>query len=100
MADLRSLRPLGQLHRWGLIAGLCAVVLWPIYALLQEAARLPFVAALAVTTLCGVAVLAVTLVDLATVRRDRSILPARMFDLAFGLLLAVPGGAALSELLR
>lgn len=99
MLDLRSARPLRHINRWGLIAGLCALILWPVHALAQEPARLPFLAALTVTALCGAVVLAMTLIDLVTVRRDRSVLPARVFDLALGVLLALPSGAALIALL-
>lgn len=89
-----------QAARWGLVAGAAAVLLWPVYGIVQEPARPWFMLALALAALCGLSLLAFTLVDLATVRRARSVLPARMFDLALGALLAVPSGAALLDLLR
>lgn len=84
----------------GLIAGFAALVIWPVHAVVQGAARPAFIAALAITALSGLSVLMIAAIDLATVRRDRRILPARIFDLALGLLLVVPASAALSTLLQ
>jgi hypothetical protein len=86
--------------RFGLIAAAIALLLWPAFAVVQAAAlRLPFMAALAVSAVCGVAILVMSVIDLITVRRSRSVLPARMFDLALGLVLAVPSGSALLSML-
>lgn len=85
--------------RFGLLAGLAAVLLWPAYVLLQEPARLWFVAALLLAAICGFSLLLFSAIDLMTVRRHRSVLPARMFDLALGALLAIPSSAALIDLL-
>lgn len=99
MHPLFSVRPLRRARSWGLIAGLAAMILWPAFSLAQDPVRPLYIAALAGTALCGVAILALTLLDLTLVRRGRSVLPARMFDLGLGLLLAVPSGAALVEIL-
>ena len=98
MAAPRSSRSLHFANRWGVIAGLAALALWPAYALLQDSVRPWYLAALAVTALCGATILVAALIDLATVRRDRSVLPARLFDLGLGLLLAGPSTAALVDL--
>jgi drug/metabolite transporter (DMT)-like permease len=99
MRDLRSARPLRHVNRWGLTAGFAALVLWPVYAAVQEPVRPWYMAALALAAACGAVILLAALLDLATVRRARSVLPARVFDLCLGLLLVVPSGAALVELL-
>ena len=99
MRDM-NFRPMRHATRWGLAAGGIAALLWPIHSLVQEPARPWFMLALAIAALCGVAMLALTALDLATVRRSRSVLPARMFDLALGLALTVPTTAALAELWR
>jgi putative flippase GtrA len=85
--------------RFGLIGGAAALVLWPIYGVVQQPALPWFMLALALTAVCGLSILAFTAIDLLTVRRARSMLPARMFDLALGLLLSVPSGGALLDLL-
>ena len=84
--------------RAGFLAGLAALLIWPVYAVTQEPLRPLFVAALAITTFSGLSILFITTVDLLTVSRGRSILPARIFDLALGALLAIPAGAALASL--
>jgi hypothetical protein len=86
--------------RSGVIAGMLSLVLWPTYAMLQEPVRVPFIGALLLTAAAGLAILAVTIIDLATVRRSRLARPARAFDLALGLVLAAPAALALSDLLR
>ena len=93
----QNFRPMRHATRWGLAAGGLAAVLWPIHSLVQEPARPLFMLVLAITALCGAAMLALTTLDLATVRRSRAVLPARMFDLALGLVLTVPTTAALLE---
>lgn len=85
--------------RWGLISGLAAVVLWPAHASMPDALRIPFVAVLLLTAGAGLSLLVIITVDLATVRRSRLARPARAFDLALGLLLAVPSAAMLQALL-
>ncbi len=99
MHPLFSVKPLRRARSWGLVAGLAAVILWPAFSLAQDQVRPLYIAALAGTALCGVAILGLTLMDLTLVKRDRSVLPARMFDLGLGLLLAFPSSAALVDLL-
>lgn len=84
----------------GVSAGLVAALLWPVYAIVQEPARWPFMAALAIAAVCGLWIVGVTAIDLLTVHRARAVLPARMFDLALGLAMAVPSAAGLDGLLR
>ena len=81
----------------GTLAGLCALLLWPVFAA-GEGAKPVFAAALALTALCGVSILLATLADLARRRRGRSLRPVRSFDVAAGLLLAGPALLALAEL--
>lgn len=88
-----------QATRWGLIAGLSALVLWPGFALMGEPLRLPFLVALLVTALAGASILCITAADMLTIRRSRHARPARLFDLALGALLAGPAALALSDLL-
>lgn len=96
LADIWTLR---RATGVGCVAGLAALLLWPAYAVMQETARIAFVAALALTLACGLSILAMTATDLLTVTRDRRILPARLFDLVLGALLVVPPALALAALL-
>lgn len=82
----------------GLVGGLTALILWPIYAAVQEPARILFMAALAVTAAAGLTIVVIAVSDLLTVSRGSRVLPARVFDLALGLLLAGPAGLGLSGL--
>lgn len=102
IADVRlgEIWTLRQATRAGFLAGLAALLIWPVYAVTQETLRPAFVSALFVTAFCGASILFITIVDLLTVTRDRSILPARVFDLALGALLAIPSGAALASLVQ
>jgi len=84
--------------RLGLLAAFAALLLWPVYAVAQQV-RPAFVAALALTALCGASILAMSLIDLLTVPRDRRILPARVFDVALGLGLTIPPLLALLDVL-
>lgn len=99
MHPLFSVRPLRRVRSWGLIAGLAALILWPVFSLTQDQVRPLYLAALAATAMCGLAILGLTIMDLTLVKRGRSVLPARMFDLGLGLLLSAPSSAALIELL-
>lgn len=96
---LGELWTLKRATRIGLLAALAALLLWPLYTVLQEPVRGLFVAALGMMMLGGVSILFITLVDLATVARDRRILPARIFDLLLGLSLTVPPALALPSLI-
>ncbi|MBA2919170.1 hypothetical protein GON01_14820 [Sphingomonas sp. MAH-20] len=97
---LNKIWTLARAIRVGLVAGLIALLLWPIHAISPERVRPLFVAALAVTAAGGASILWMSAADLLTVRRDRRILPARLFDLALGLAMTVPPALALLSLLN
>lgn len=90
---------IGRASGVGTVAGLIALILWPIYAKVQAPAYWPFVGALAVTGFCGLSVLLITAGDLIRRKRGRALRPVRGFDIAFGLLLAAPSLMALESLL-
>ena len=80
----------------GVVAGLVSVLLWQAYVAWQEPVRLPYLAALAITALCGASILLLTAADmLFHRRRGRRIRPVRAFDIALGLLLALPASSAM-----
>ena len=85
--------------RVGLVAGLIALLLWPIHVVAPDRVRPVFIAALAATAAGGVSILCMSVADLLMVSRDRRILPARLFDLALGLALTAPPVLALIDLL-
>lgn len=88
---------IGRATGIGAAAGLIALTLWPLYAAVQEPLRLPYLAALAVAAFCGGSILWITAVDLLFHRRrGRRVVPLRVFDVAFALLLFVPSASALS----
>ena len=74
----------------GVTAGLAALLLWPAYVTYQEPVRLPYLAALAVTALCGLSILCITALDLLRRRRGRRIAAIRAFDLVLAIALAGP----------
>ena len=90
---------IGRATGVGVVAGLIALTLWPLYAAWQEPVLWPFLAALIVAAVCGVSILLITLVDAALKRRARSLRPIRAFDIAIGLLLAGPSLVQISALL-
>ena len=96
LGELWSLR---DATRLGPIAGAAALLLWPAYAAWQEPVRLVFILALAVTALCGMSIILISATDFLTVARGRKVLPARLFDLALGIMLALPSTAALADFL-
>jgi len=81
---------IGRATGIGVVAGLAAVVLWPVYAAYQERVLWAFLVCLGVAAFCGVSILLITLADSLLHPRSRSIRPIRAFDLAVGLLLAGP----------
>lgn len=84
----------------GVVAGVAALLLWPLYAMLQERVLIPFLVALAVAAFCGLSILWITVVDLITHRRRGDLLrPVRTFDVALGMLLAAPSLVQLRALL-
>lgn len=96
---LSDIWTLARASRLGALAGLTALLLWPVHAIVQQPVRPGFIAALAIAALCGMSILFMSVIDLLTVRRDRSVLPARIFDLALGTALTVPSGLTLITLL-
>jgi len=83
----------------GLMAGLVAFFLWPIFASFPDLAFYPFVMALFLASFCGISILALTIVDLRNNRRGRKIRPIRTFDMVLGLALFVPPVLELTTLL-
>ena len=83
----------------GVMAGIAALILWPLYAAYQESVLWPFVAVLAVTGFCGLSLLIITLKDMYSRTRGRLMQRIRIFDIVLGLLLAVPSMAQLEALL-
>lgn len=96
---LKTIWTLPHAIRFGLLAGLAALLLWPAHAISPDRLRTAFIAALGLTAICGGSILFMSLFDLLTVARDRRILPARVFDLLLGLGLTVPSVLALFSLL-
>lgn len=84
----------------GLVAGLTAFILWPVFASFPQALFFPFVIALSFAGFCGLSILVLTIVDYRNNRRGRQVRPIRAFDIVFGLVLAVPSLLELSSLLR
>jgi drug/metabolite transporter (DMT)-like permease len=83
----------------GVVAGLAALLLWPLYAAYQEPLLWPFIAALAVTAFCGLSLLIITLKDIYSRTRGKLMHRIRIFDVLLGLLLAVPSLFQLEALL-
>ncbi len=85
----------------GAAAGLLAILLslagWDFWDVLF----LPWLVAVAVTAFCGVSILWITMLDMvANPRRGAKVAPIRGFDIAAGLLLALPSLYALSGLMN
>lgn len=83
----------------GVIAGIAALILWPLYAAYQDAVLWAFLIALAVTAFCGLSVLIITLKDMYSRTRGKLMQRIRVFDVVLGLLLAVPSLIQLEALL-
>jgi succinate dehydrogenase/fumarate reductase cytochrome b subunit len=75
---------------FGVTAGLIALLIWPVYAALQERVVWAFVAALAFAAFCGVSIVLMTLRDMYRRRRGAVMQRIRIFDVLLGLVLAVP----------
>jgi drug/metabolite transporter (DMT)-like permease len=84
----------------GVTAGLAALVLWPAYAAWQEPVLPLFIAALLIAAFCGLSILWITANDMSRNRRGGRIVPFRTFDLAVGIVLAVPSLLQLHALLK
>jgi hypothetical protein len=84
----------------GLVAGLAALVLWPIFAAYQEPFRFLYMAALSLTAFSGASILAMTAADLILrPKRGQRTIPIRILNLVLGLLLFVPASVTLGTLL-
>ena len=90
---------IGRATGIGVTAGLAALILWPIYAAWQERVLWAFLASLWVAAACGVSILLISLADAVLNPRGRSLRPIRAFDIALGLLLAVPSLLQLQAML-
>lgn len=90
---------IGRATGIGVVAGLAALILWPVYAAVQEAVLPPFLAALVVTAFCGASILWISAVDLATHSRGAQMRKVRAFDIVLGFLLAAPSSFQLYALL-
>lgn len=80
----------------GVVAAVAALLLWVVYAFSEGASFQPIVMAAlllawAVTAACGLSILVMTLIDVRNHKRGQRVRAVRTFDIAFGLLLAVPG---------
>ena len=91
---------IGRATGIGAAAGLLALILWPLYASLQEKVLVPFVVTLAVAAFCGLSILAITVFDVLTRQRGESIRQVRTFDVVLGIALSVPTLIQLSALLE
>lgn len=90
---------IGRATGVGVTAGLAALILWPIYAAWQERVLWAFLVSLWVAAACGVSILLISLADAVLNPRGRSLRPIRAFDIALGLLLAVPSLLQLQAML-
>jgi hypothetical protein len=89
----------------GTVAAGAALLLWVVYmiaegARFEKVAVVPLGLALAVTAFCGASILVMTLVDVRNHRRGQRVRAVRTFDVAFGLLLAVPSLVELRSLVE
>lgn len=84
----------------GIVAGLIALILWPVFAAWQEPVRPFYLAALGITAFCGLSILAISIVDLLIHTRGKRMVSVRTFDIVLALLLAGLAGSALYALLR
>jgi hypothetical protein len=85
----------------GTVAASIALLLWVAYGYWPRALHLPFAAASAVTAFCGLSILWITAMDLSRRGgRGGRLVPIRAFDVALGLLFALPSLYALRMLLR
>ena len=91
---------IGRATGAGAASGLAALILWPVYAAVQDPALPLYVAALALAAFCGLSILWITAADLLFHRRrGERLLPLRVFDTLFALLLFIPSAMTLAALL-
>jgi hypothetical protein len=91
---------IGRATGTGVIAGLVAVVLWPVYAAWPEPWGVPFIVMLGVTAFCGASILLLTLKDIYSRSRGTIMHRIRIFDVALGLLLLVPSLVQLNVMIN
>lgn len=90
---------IGRATGVGGIAGILALILWPLYASYQEKVVWLFIAALAVAAACGLSILFMTGMDMVMRKRGNSVRPVRAFDIVLGTALSVPSLLQLDALL-
>jgi hypothetical protein len=83
----------------GVTAAIVAFILWPLYAAWQEILFWPFVAALTLMAFSGISILLISVVDMISHRRGKSIRPVRIFDMVLGTGLLAPSFIQLRALL-
>jgi len=87
---------IGRASGVGAVAGLAALLLWPIYAAWQDPVRPFYLGALALAALCGASILAITAIDLARRgQRGGRLLAFRLFDVVLAIALLVPAAIVL-----
>ncbi len=83
----------------GLIFGAATVLLWVAYTSWPYTLAYPFAVALALTAFCGISILWISARDATKgPKRGRLLRAIRVFDVALGLLLAVPAILALNSI--
>ena len=90
---------IGRATGVGGVAGLLALILWPLYASYQEKVVWLFIAALGVAAACGLSILFMTGIDMMRRKRGHSVRPVRAFDIVLGVALTVPSLLQLDALL-
>ena len=90
---------IGRAEGTGTVAGVAALILWPVYAGWAQILPL-FLLTLTIAAFCGLSLLVITLFDLARHRRRGTrLVPIRVFDIVLGLALTVPSLLELRSLL-
>lgn len=79
----------------GIAAGLCALLLSALLGAWSGPLLYLYAALLALTVACGLSVLTITMHDIRTRGRGGRMRPIRAFDIAMGLVLALPAGYGL-----
>ena len=83
----------------GVVSALAALILWLAFPAWPKALLYPFAAALALTVVCGLSILWITVRDVtAGPKRGKMLRAIRGFDVAAGILLAAPALYALRSL--
>jgi hypothetical protein len=91
---------IGRATGVGAVSGVAALLLWPFFVSYGEPLLIPYVTALSLTAFAGASILWITASDLIFHRqRGERLIPLRVFDIALGLLLAVPSATTSLALL-